>query len=136
MFTVLCVDNDQGHLTFLKQLFSTQAQFHILGEAHDCGEAVAYAFTLKPDIVLMDLAMLRLSDFAAARSIKNRLSQTLLVMMTMKSQIRYQATALDNGADAFVSKAHLGTDLFPVLRSIAEPRGQYVLAAGPNMTAS
>jgi len=123
MFTVLCVDNDHEQLKFLKQLFSTQSQFRLLGEAHDGGEAIAHAIMLKPDIVLMDLAMSRLSDFAAARNIKNFLSQTVIVMMTMKSQIRYQTTALENGADAFVCKAYLGTDLFPILRSVAEPRG-------------
>jgi DNA-binding NarL/FixJ family response regulator len=122
MFTVLCVDTDQRRLTFLKQLFSTQVEFHILAEAHNSGEAIAQASRLKPDIVLIDLAMLHETDFAPAQSIKNILSQTQIVIMTGKSQIPYQTTALDNGADAFVSKAHLDTDLFPVMRSVAAPR--------------
>ena len=69
----------------------------------------------RPDVVLMDLEMPGIGGLAAIKRIKELLAPPLIVVVTLhdSADVRSQATLA--GADAFVPKSRIATDLLNVL---------------------
>lgn len=57
----------------LRKILETQAGWEVIGEAADGREAVRQALELKPDLVIVDLAMPQLSGVDAIQQIVRRL---------------------------------------------------------------
>src|SRR5262245_29253022 len=62
---VLIVDDDPLVRTLLAEIVSRESDIAILGSATDGLDAVGKAVELKPDVILMDVAMPRLDGLAA-----------------------------------------------------------------------
>jgi DNA-binding NarL/FixJ family response regulator len=90
-----------------------------VGEAGDGEEALRLAETLHPDVVLMDLAMPRMSGLEITRRLKSRWPNVAVVMITVHDDEVYRRTALAAGAAAFLVKKTLGVDLWPTLLRVA-----------------
>ena len=116
---LLLVDDDARFRDTLRQLLATRDEAEILGEAGDGEEALRLAETLKPDVVLMDLAMPRMNGLEVTRHLKARWPQVLIVIITVHDDEAYRRTALAAGAEAFLVKKTLGVHLWPTLRRIA-----------------
>ena len=54
----------------LRRLLATQPDFQVIGEASDGKEAISLAQSMKPDVLLLDLAMPRVSGWQVARAVK------------------------------------------------------------------
>jgi len=65
-----------------RQLLEREEDFEIVGEAGDGEEAVRLAQEVKPDIVIMDVAMPKLSGIEATRQIKAILPATSVLVLT------------------------------------------------------
>jgi DNA-binding NarL/FixJ family response regulator len=116
---LLLVDDDERFRETLRQLLATRDEAEILGEAGDGEEALRLAETLKPDVILMDLAMPRMNGLEVTRHLKARWPQVLIIIITVHDDEAYRRTALAAGAEAFLVKKTLGVDLWPTLRRIA-----------------
>jgi DNA-binding NarL/FixJ family response regulator len=88
----------------------------IVGEAADGQEAIQLSARLKPDVVLMDLAMPILNGFAATREIKNYRPLTRVVILTVYNDEVLRENARLAGADDFVEK---GAPLNRLFQAIA-----------------
>jgi len=116
---LLLVDDDERFRETLRQLLATRDEAEILGEAGDGEEALRLAETLKPDVILIDLAMPRMNGLEVTRHLKARWPQVLIIIITVHDDEAYRRTALAAGAEAFLVKKTLGVDLWPTLRRIA-----------------
>lgn len=90
-----------------------------MGEAGNGEEALRLVETLHPDVVLMDLAMPRMSGLEVTRRLKARRPNVAVVMITVHDDEVYRRTALAAGAAAFLVKKTLGVDLWPTLLRVA-----------------
>jgi DNA-binding NarL/FixJ family response regulator len=90
----------------------------IVGEAPDGEAAIEAVPKVRPDIVLMDLAMPRMNGLEATRRLKLALPDLRVVILTVHDDETYQRTALAAGADAFLPKKTLGVDLWPTLHGL------------------
>ncbi|MEO6418619.1 MAG: response regulator [Polyangiaceae bacterium] len=79
---------------------------YICVEAADGVEAVRKAFTLAPDLVVMDLQLPRLDGWAATRALKAdpRTADTPVVALTGHVFPRHRDAASAAGCDAFLAK--------------------------------
>jgi len=123
---VLLVDDDVRFRETLRQLLAQRVEAVILGEAGDGEEALRLAESLRPDVVLVDLAMPGMNGLEVTRHLKARWPGVQVVIITVHDDEAYRRTALAAGAEAFLVKKTLGIDLWPTLRRIvgegANPR--------------
>ena len=85
--------------------YLAERNFHICGEAVDGQDAIEKARELKPELVLMDLAMPRTNGIAAASALKDMMPGVRIILFTMYSEAVNKAfSSLDN-VDAMVDKA-------------------------------
>lgn len=88
----------------LRALIASDTSLQVVGEARDGLEAIRLAETLKPDLVLMDLSMPRMSGMAAIQEIKRNSPEIKILVLTVHRTEEYILAALKAGADGYVVK--------------------------------
>lgn len=107
----------------LKRLLATQEDFRIIGEASDGKEAIALANELKPDILLLDLAMPRVPGMEVLRELSQHEVAVRTILLTAAIQPFAVTSALQLGARGIVLKASPPELLLKSIRSVHE--GQF-----------
>jgi len=120
---LLLVDDDAGFRSTVRQLLEQRVEAQVLGEAGSGEEAIRLTDDLRPDVVLMDLAMPRMNGLEATRQLKTRWPDLAVVILTVHDEDVYRRTALAAGATAFLQKKMLGVDLWPTLARILNRNG-------------
>ena len=122
---VLLVDDHAILREGLRALLSYYDDVEVVGEAQDGAESVVRVDELRPDIVLMDIAMPGMNGLEATRQIRLKHPEIRVVILTQHEDPQYVLPLLQAGASGFVSKRALGTDLINALRVVA--RGETFL---------
>jgi DNA-binding NarL/FixJ family response regulator len=112
---VLIVDDMPQVRRELTQLLTLAGGLESVGHAADGAQAVELARALRPDVVLLDLAMPVMDGFEAARRIKASGSGSRIVVLSVHAEQATRREALQAGADAFVVK---GSSLETLLDAI------------------
>jgi DNA-binding NarL/FixJ family response regulator len=115
---ILAVDDDRDFRGVLRGLLTEDPCLQLVGEAEDGDEAVRSTRELDPDIVLMDITMPRVNGLDASREIKSFRPETKVIMLTIHSENEYKPVALQSGADAFIAKKRLGSELLPTIHRL------------------
>ena len=102
----------------LRALLSADANFEIVGEAQDGREAVRCVEKLKPDLLLMDLSMPRMSGMEAIREIKKRCPEIKIIALTVHKTEEYLLTTLQAGADGYVLKDATHDELIMAINNV------------------
>jgi len=118
--TVVTVDDDRRFREVLQGLLLQDAELALIGEAENGEDAVRRTRELHPDIVLMDITMPRVNGFDATRTIKAYRPQTKIIILTVHADYTYEQAALGNGADAFIAKKRLSSDLLPTIHGLMD----------------
>ncbi len=116
---LLVVDDDPEFRQTLRVLLTQREEAVILGEAGSGEKALRFADALRPDVVLMDLAMPWMNGLEVTRRLKARWPRLAVIIITVHDDEAYRRTALAAGAEAFLVKKTLGVDLWPPLLKIA-----------------
>jgi DNA-binding NarL/FixJ family response regulator len=88
----------------LRRLLETEADLKVIGEACDGAEAVKLARQLKPDILLLDLAMPRHPGLEALRELSNGSDGVRVILLTAAAEKNQIVEALQLGARGVVLK--------------------------------
>ena len=116
MRKVLIVDDDIRFRRFVKELFSSEEDLQIIGEAADGQEAILVAKELEPDLVLMDITMPRMNGLDATRRLKKIMPELMVIILTIHDLDQYREAALASGASAYVLKKTMMEELIPEIR--------------------
>jgi two-component system, NarL family, response regulator NreC len=94
--------------------------FEVVGEASDGREAVRAADELKPDVVIMDIAMPNLNGIQAAAQLVKRNPQLGIIMLSMHSDESYLMRTLAAGAKGYLLKDTADVDLYRAVQVVAQ----------------
>ena len=120
--SVLLVDDNPTFLAILKRFLEEQHhnEVAILGTAGGGEEAMTQAEKLRPSVVVIDLAMPGLSGLEAIPLLRVALPGLGIIALTLLEPNGYREAALAAGADEFVSKSTLSTDLLSAIRRVMQ----------------
>ncbi len=116
----------------LRRLLATQEDFHVIAEASDGKEAIALAQSLKPDVLLLDLAMPRVPGMEVLRELSKQETPVRTILLTAAIQPFAVTSALQLGARGIVLKASPPEMLLKSIRSVHE--GQFWVGSEPVTT--
>ena len=116
--TVLIADNNTQFRTLLRELVAAVPDLDIVGEAADGAEAIRLAQALRPDLLLLDLVMPQVNGLEVLRWSKAERPETKVIIVTVHDEDAYRQAAEASGADAFLLKKTLGTDLLPTIQRL------------------
>ncbi|RME69839.1 MAG: DNA-binding response regulator [Chloroflexi bacterium] len=115
---LLLVDDHQIVRAGLRMMFAAEPDMEIVGEVSSGEEAVQAARTLKPDVVIMDLAMPGMSGIEATRQIKEASPDTAVLALTMYEDEQYFFEMLNAGASGYIPKRAAPDDLVSAIRVV------------------
>jgi DNA-binding NarL/FixJ family response regulator len=95
----------------LARLLEDQAGIRVVGEATNGRKAVDLAKELKPDVVIMDIAMPRMNGIEAAKRIRKHLPKTKILILSMYSHEHYIHELLECGVSGYLLKDSSGRDI-------------------------
>jgi RNA polymerase sigma factor (sigma-70 family) len=94
--------------------------FHVIGEAADGREAVRMTEELKPDVVVMDIAMPNLNGIQATAQITKRNPHVGVIILSMHSDESYLTRTLAAGAKGYLLKDSADVDLDRAVNVVAQ----------------
>ena len=103
----------------LAAVLGTQPDFEIVGQANDGAEAIDLASALKPDIVVLDLAMPRLDGVEALRAMRADNKDLRTLIFTASETDDRIVNAVQAGAQGYLLKGAPREELFHAIRVIA-----------------
>jgi DNA-binding NarL/FixJ family response regulator len=113
---VLLVDDHEAFLRVATEVLQRHHELDVVGVARGGEEALAQAQALRPEVILIDLRMPGLNGMASIPRLRAMLPQAGIIALTLLNPNAYRRAALAAGADDFVSKRKLRTDLLPAIR--------------------
>ena len=102
----------------IRALLSLYDDMEVVGEAEDGVEAIEKVSRLRPDVVLMDIAMPRLGGLEAALELRQRKIPTKVLVLTQYDNKEYIFHMLKAGASGYILKKAAGTDLVSAIRAV------------------
>ena len=113
---VLLADDHAGFRAELR--LQVGKVFEIIGEVEDGKQAVDATLRLDPDVLLLDISMPVMNGFQVAAHLQNMKCRSKIVILTTYEDDEYIHAAFSSGADAYVTKGQLATDLVPAIREV------------------
>ncbi len=117
---ILLADDHNVMRAGLKLLLESQPGFKVISEAADGYQTVDKALATRPDVVVLDIAMPKLSGIEAAQRISAQLPQTAIIILSMHSDEGYVLRALKSGARGYLLKDSGENDLIEAIKVVSE----------------
>jgi DNA-binding NarL/FixJ family response regulator len=121
---ILIVDDGPEVRQVIRAVFEARTDYEICGEASNGAEAIEMALALKPDLLLLDVAMPLLNGVEVASVLNGSMPQMPVVLYTMYNDLLGLSLATAVGARAVISKADGISKLLECLQNLLEPKTQ------------
>jgi DNA-binding NarL/FixJ family response regulator len=116
---VLIADDHRLFAEALEAILEAEPEMEVVGRARNGEEAVAQALALKPDVILMDIAMPGVDGVEATKQILHRQRGSRVLMLTGSNSRTDVARAREAGAAAYVTKDRIAAQLIEAIRDVA-----------------
>ena len=104
----------------LIKLLESYKEFIVIGEAGDGQEAVAMTKKLKPDVLIIDLSMPKLSGIEATKIIHEQNPDVKVLVLTMHENEEYVYQILKSGASGYMLKNSTKEELASAIHAVAK----------------
>lgn len=116
---VLLVDDHMVVRIGLRALIDSEPDMQVAGEANNGVEAIEQVRALRPDVVVMDIAMPEMDGLEATRRIRSECPNTPVLILTVHAQEKYLFPVLKAGGAGYVLKSTVDTELLDAIRTVA-----------------
>jgi two-component system, NarL family, response regulator LiaR len=104
----------------LRLMLELKPGIEVVGEAQDGAEAITLAGALKPDVIIMDLEMPRVSGLQAIAEIHARMPEIHILVLTSYTDSEKITSAIKNGAVGYLLKDSPPGELIQAIREVAQ----------------
>jgi DNA-binding NarL/FixJ family response regulator len=125
---VLIVDDHAIVRDGLGMILDSQSDITVVGQATDGRDAIVKGDELKPDVIIMDIAMPKLNGIEATHRIRRRLPQVKVVILSMHHTQEHVFRAMRAGADGYIMKTSAGAEVVKAVRTVVN--GQRYIGRG------
>jgi DNA-binding NarL/FixJ family response regulator len=116
--SVLIVEDHTMVREGLCVMLELETDIHVIGEAREGRSAIDLAMDLRPDVILMDIAMPGLNGLEATRQLIRLLPKSKIVILTAHCDDAYVKSAVDSGAAGFLLKQDSTHDVCRAIREV------------------
>jgi len=124
---VLIADDHAVFREGLRLLLAESPDIEVVGEAVDGIDALEKTRELRPEVVLLDIAMPRMNGLDAIKVIRDAVADTRIVILSMYEKEEYVHEALSQGAQGYVLKGSPSQEVVQAIRHAHQ--GQYYLSS-------
>jgi DNA-binding NarL/FixJ family response regulator len=115
---VLMVDDHAIMRDGIRALLDLQADIDIVGEASEGNEAIDKAQKLRPDVIIMDIAIPGMDGLEATRRILKKVPSTKVLVLTQHDNREYVVAAIKVGVSGYIPKKALGKELVSAIYAV------------------
>src|SRR5688572_16180322 len=108
---VLIADDHAVVREGIRSMLGGDQRFEIVGEVDDGEEAVTLASSLRPDVVVLDISMPRLSGLDAAARIRKDMPEVKVLILSIHDHHEYVVRSVRAGAHGYLRKDSSPTEL-------------------------
>ncbi|HEV8538892.1 MAG TPA: response regulator transcription factor [Bacteroidota bacterium] len=112
----------------LRAMLEKQSDFEVLGEAENGRAIIHVCMQLKPQVVIMDIAMPDLNGIEATHQLLRDLPDVCVIGLSMHFDKRYISKMLQAGARGYLRKACASEDVVRAIRTVTQ--GKYYIGDG------
>ncbi|MBN2559988.1 MAG: response regulator transcription factor [Phycisphaerae bacterium] len=116
--TVLLVEDHMIVREGFRKLLESESDLELIGEAQTGRQAVKMATALRPDVVVMDVAMPQLNGLEATRQIRKAVPGAKVLMLSAHSDDAYVEQAIAMGAAGYLLKQASARVLSEAIREV------------------
>jgi DNA-binding NarL/FixJ family response regulator len=117
---ILLADDHALLLEAFKKLL--EPAYHVVGTVTDGRALVEQVTRLRPDVVLVDIAMPKLNGLDACEKVKTVLPSARIVVLTMNDDAETAGEAIRRGALGYVLKKSASSELFTAIQTVLQGR--------------
>ena len=122
LIRVLLVDDTPEIRRLLRVNLELDGRFEVVGEAGDGAEAISLTGSLRPDVVVLDLAMPVMDGLEAAPAILDSAPAARILVLSGFDHSRMEARARERGAHGYLEKGTAFTRIADVLVTMCRDR--------------
>jgi DNA-binding NarL/FixJ family response regulator len=115
---ILLADDQREILETVARLL--EDEFDVIAAVANGKLAIEAAVRLAPDLIVLDISMPVLNGIEAASQLKDSGSRAKVVFLTVHEDPVLVEAALSVGANGYVLKQRLATDLIPAIRKVLD----------------
>jgi len=119
---ILLADDHVVMRSGLRALLERQPNLEVVGESENGRQTVELAESLRPDIVVMDVAMPILNGIEATRQIVTGQTGIAVIILSMHADESYVMRALKAGARGYLLKDSAAVDLLNAIEAVSQNR--------------
>jgi len=118
LITVLLAEDHTIVREGFRKMLELDAGLKVVGEAQDGRQAVTLATRLRPDVVLMDIAMPLLNGLEATRQVVKTLPDMKVLILSAHNEDAYIDNAMESGAKGFLLKQTSANEVCKAIREV------------------
>ena len=120
MIRIIIADDHDLFVEGLSELLSRQPDIELSGQARDGLQVVEQTSLLKPDIVLMDIAMPRMNGIKASQQIRAKFPDVKILILSMHNNRELITESLKAGANGYILKDCTSEELYEAVKSVMQ----------------
>ncbi|MGB6875148.1 MAG: response regulator transcription factor [Candidatus Acidiferrales bacterium] len=123
---ILIADESREFRKFIRRQFEAEADFDVIGEVLSGSDLLPQVRQLKPDVVLVDIALSGMAGLEGTRRLKAEIPSTRVIFLSIVDEEALRDAAARYGADDFLTKGLPISEMFAHIRrraAKAMPRG-------------
>src|ERR1700676_5071286 len=124
---ILIADDHPTILDMFKRTLEPHHGFEVVGEARDGQHAVSLAKSLKPDVIVINVTMPKMSGLEAARRIRVLFPDSAIVILSSHKDKQFIEEARKAGANGYVGKSDADEQLIRAIESTVKREEFFVV---------